>query len=198
MKPIIIISLLCLSAAGSYAQSNDNTTDRQAIKERATAIYERTNGNMGAVTQMHYNSTYSNVHALYPDAPANAVPATPSSPYVALQNPPCYKYKNSRGLEVMECPGARFLPDGNATEATVTNEPSGNLSVQKEGTYLGYYNNIHSLYPQAPANAVAAYPTGPYTELQNPPCYSYTNKRGLKVMECPGARFEPEHDYDNK
>ena len=202
MKTTILVSVLCLSAMGSYAQSqdnSDNTAEKQAIKERAISIYEQTNGNMGPGTRMHYKSTYSNIHAAYPDAPANAVPATPSAPYVALQDPPCYKYKTKRGLEVMECPGARFLPDGktnsigdNATEE----QTAGNISVNRERTYLGYYGSVHALYPEAPKNAVPAWPSAStdYEALQDPPCYKYINKRGLEVMECPGARFAPEHD----
>jgi hypothetical protein len=209
MKPIIIASLFCLSAVGSYAQSN-NTDERQAVHQRALKVYERTNGNMH---HSNWKTTNSDIQALYPEAPVNAVPATPSSPYVALQNPPCYKYVSRRGLKVMECPGARFLPEGESTDATARNlnrentprvnrensfdlrENNGNLDVQRQNTYMGYYNNLQSLYPEAPKNAVPAWPSSPHTEIMNPPCYSYTNKRGIKVMECPGARFEPEHDY---
>jgi len=202
MKKTLIISLLCFTAIGSYAQSNtndDNAAERQAIKERADAIYRETNGNMGPGTEMHYKSNYSDVHAAYPDAPANAVPAWPSSSsqYTALQDPPCYKYKDKKGVEVMECPGARFQPEGGAANETATtlDQSNGGFNVTRERSYTGNYPDLHAIYPQAPANAVPATPSGPYTELQDPPCYKYRNARGLEVMECPGAQFAPEHDY---
>lgn len=198
MKTSLIISLLCFSALSSYAQSNDNeATERKKIHERAVAIYCETNGNMGSDARMNFKSNYSIVHATYPDAPANAVPAKPSTPYVAVQDPPCYKYKNKNGREVMECPGAKFTPSHCENPEIAENviRENGNINVSKGNTYLGYYPDLHSLYPQAPANAVPAWPTYPYTQLQNPPCYKYINKRGLEVKECPGARFEPEHEY---
>ena len=43
-----------------------------------------------------------------------------------------------------------------------------------------------------PANAVMVYPRSAYTPLGDPacpPCYQYTTKRGLQVMECPYATF---------
>ena len=49
-----------------------------------------------------------------PDMPANATPAWPSSPYVATQAPecaPCYTYVSQHGVEIMECPYLRFLPE---------------------------------------------------------------------------------------
>ena len=93
MKTTILISLLCFSAMGSYAQSNPATDEKsvelQVTKDSALTIYQKTNGDMGPGTKMRYESNYSTVHAAYPDAPANAVPAKPSGDYVALQDPPC-------------------------------------------------------------------------------------------------------------
>jgi hypothetical protein len=198
MKTSLIISLLCLSAMGGYAQSvDDEATARQDIHNKALEIYCRTNGNMGPGTIMHYKTNYSNVHAAYPTAPANAVPAWPSGSYTALQEPPCYKYKNSEGKWVTTCPGASFAPPQCQTPEAALNqiEQNGNLNVKAEKSYTGNYPDLHSVYPQAPANAVPAWPSGEYTQLKDPPCYEYTNKRGLKVTECPGAQFEPEHKY---
>jgi len=192
MKTTLIISLLSLSAISSYAQSMDEeTTERQMIHERAMAIYRETNGNMGPETIMHYKTNYSNVHAAYPDAPANAVPATPSGSYVATEYPPCYKYKNDKGREIKECPGASFTNNGTGREINA----DGTIEYRNEKSYTGNYPDLHSVYPQAPANAVPARPSTPYTEMQDPPCYKYTNKRGLEVTECPGAQFAPEHRY---
>ncbi len=195
-----MISLLCCYFTAGYAQVNDvQSAERQQVRERAQAIYQQTHGNMGASARMNYKSSYSQVHAAYPDAPANAVPAYPSAgDYTALQDPPCYRYKNTRGHEVMECPGARFAPEQSATtesSVAVNDQSNGNWNVNQEKTFLGYYPDVRSLYPQAPANAVPAWPKSAYTELKNPPCYEYKNKRGLTVMECPGAQFEPEHVY---
>lgn len=195
MKTILITTLLCVSAAGFAQQYHgDDATKRQQIHDRAIAIYCETNGNMGSATHMRYKTNYSIVHAAYPDAPANAVPAKPSVTYTALQEPPCYKYTNSRGREIMECPGARFSPPQCNNTVTALNEIKANgNTIGSEGSYSGYYPGLHNLYPQAPANAVAAWPTTPYTAVHNPPCYKYINKRGLEVTECPGAYFEPEH-----
>ena len=188
--------MLCLSAMGSFAQSlEDEAAQRQAIHEKALEIYCRTNGNMGPEAKMHYKTNYSNVHAAYPEAPANAVPAYPSGPYTALQDPPCYKYTNSNGKVVTECPGARYgSPNcANPQAAMTTIQENGNMTFNSEKSFSGYYPRLHNIYPNAPANAQPAWPSTEYTPLQDPPCYKYINKRGLEVMECPGAQFEPEH-----
>jgi len=195
MKTTLIISLLCLSGLGAYAQSTDDeAAQRKQIQEQALTIYCETNGNMPGAT-MHYKTNYSNVHAAYPDAPLSAVPVWPSGNYTALQEPPCYKYKNSEGKWITECPGARFTPPQCTDPEAAMNEihANGSLNVNVESSFTGNYPDLRSVYPQAPANAVPAWPSSPYTELKNPPCYEYTNKRGLKVTECPGAQFEPEH-----
>jgi len=49
--------------------------------------------------------------------------------------------------------------------------------------------------PDMPANAKLVFPKAAYTPVQDPscpPCYEYTTKRGLKVMECPFLWFPPE------
>lgn len=182
--------MLCFAATGSYGQTADiEAAKREEIHNRAKAIYRATNGNMPG-TQMHYKTNYSNVHALYPDAPANAVPAYPGGSYVALQTIPCYKYKGGGGREIMACPGAQFT-DGSYTEIT----GGDNIELRTEKSFTGNYPTLHGIYPDAPANAVPAWPSSPYKELKNPPCYKYINKRGLEVTECPGAQFEPEHIY---
>ncbi len=196
MKTTILISLLSITAFGSYAQSQEmDAMKRLLVHEKAKEIYCETNGNMGAKTLMPYKTNYSIVHAAYPDAPANAVPARPSVPYFALQEPPCYKYTDKNGREIMECPGASFTPRRCDMTATAINENqvNGNIDVHGEKSYSGYYHSVQAVYPEAPANAVPAWPTAAYTELKDPPCYKYTNKRGVEVKECPGARFEPEH-----
>src|SRR4051812_27762177 len=105
MKTLLITSLFCLSAWGSYAQSaDDQSTERQQIHERALAVYCKTNGNMGANAAMHYKTDYSNVHAAFPDAPKNATPADPSGSHLAATNAPCYRFKNSNGRYVTKCP----------------------------------------------------------------------------------------------
>ena len=199
MKTSLIISVFCFSAWGCYVQLQDNeVAERQQIHDRALAVYCETNGNMGPDAIMHYKTNYSNVHAAYPNAPSNAVPAEPSVPYFALQEPACYTYKDKDGQEMMTCPGASFEPrhceNPEAAMNTLTEE-NGNIGAQGERSYTGYYPDLHTLYPDAPANAVPTWPSSPYTELKDPPCYMYKNKRGLMVTECPGAQFEPEHDY---
>jgi len=49
-------------------------------------------------------------------------------------------------------------------------------------------------YPGMPAGATAAWPKSEYVSKVNPqcaPCYTYTRKSGLAVMECPGLWFVP-------
>ena len=157
MKTAILVSMMCCSLMTGYAQTNNSTTsidqnndkatERQAIKERAEDIYQRTHGNMGKGTRMPFKTAYSRVHAAFPDAPANAVPAKPSGEYVALQDPPCYKYKNAKSHEVMECPGAQFGPENSPlTEPTVNVYENGNnLSVNRSRSYTGNYPDLHRL-----------------------------------------------------
>lgn len=196
MKKTLIVSLLCFTAWSGFAQSVDNNddADRQQIHNRALSIYCETNGNMPGAT-MHYKTNYSNVHAAYPAAPADAVPAWPRGEYTALQNPPCYMYKDASGAWMETCPGARFTPPtcDNPQSALTEIQTNNGLDVNSENSFTGNYPDLHTVYPQAPANAVPAWPSTPYKAVQNPPCYKYINQMGLEVTECPGAQFEPEH-----
>jgi hypothetical protein len=63
------------------------------------------------------------------------------------------------------------------------------------GTFSGHAQTACSKAPDMPANARPAWPTGSYTSYQVPgcaPCYTYVNKHGLKIMECPYLRFPSE------
>ena len=59
-------------------------------------------------------------------------------------------------------------------------------------------NSKHAVCMKAadmPANAKMVFPKTAYTPVQDPscpPCYEYTTKKGLKVMECPFLWFPPE------
>ena len=126
--------------------------------------------------------------------PAYAVPAWPKTPYIAKGDPecaPCYTYTTKHGLSVMECPGLWFLPE-NGT-ATQTAE---NLNVYTGNTYTGNYSKTCKRDPNMPVGAVPAWPTSPYVSTQAPecaPCYTYTSKHGIEIMECPFLYFLPEH-----
>jgi hypothetical protein len=195
MKKLMIISLLSLSALGSYAQSfnDDDAAKRRSVHEKALEVFCKTNGNMGLHTHMVYNTNYSKVHHAYPDAPMNAVPAWPSGNYTALQYPPCYTYKDSRGKSFTVCPGASFGPRQCGTAEAAQNQiEQNNIGAQSESSFTGNYPDLRNIYPEAPVNAVPAWPKSSYKELKNPPCYKYINKRGLEVTECPGAQFDAE------
>lgn len=171
MKKIIIISILALAALNTNAQSSD-----------AAAKCKKA-----------------------PNMPANAVPAWPKSAYTPAGDPscaPCYTYKTKRGLEVMECPFAYFPAEhSNSTyEAPVadvnTMSTVNTLEVQAQNTYTGNYPGCPKM-PNMPKNAKLVYPKSAYTPTGDPscaPCYEYTTKRGLEVMECPHLWFPPEHN----
>ena len=176
MKTPIIISLICLASMNSFAQYKYTTNDHPKLK-------------IGQV-----------------------IPLTPAfnEPYTVTSEPACFMYKRPSGMEVMECPGIIFAPEqqvdaylGNPARNSVSPE---NIDVNNERVYTGNYpsvnnpvvNNYSIRYTvknsKIPANAVPAYPTTPYVQLQDPPCYKYTTRKGLKIMECNGAIFPPEHN----
>jgi hypothetical protein len=166
MKTTLLISLLCIASIGSYAQDNSTqvNTDKPAVCKK------------------------------YAEMPKGAVLVWPKSAYVPVGDPscpPCYEYTSKHGLTVMECPGLWFLPD-NATTAQANTD----LDVQSVKAYTGNYQKVCRRDPDMPKNAVPAWPSGPYVSLQgNPecaPCYEYTSKHGIRVMECPFLYFPPE------
>ena len=171
MKTTLLISLISLASIGSYAQ------DQSAANNNATC-------------------------KRYPGMPAYAVPAWPKTPYIAKGDPecaPCYTYTTKHGLTVMECPGLWFLPEHRTATETAVNiwqQPNTNLNVQTENTYTGNYPITCKRDPNMPDNAVPAWPKSPYVSTQSPecaPCYTYTSKYGLEIMECPFLYFLPEH-----
>ncbi|MFI5196004.1 MAG: hypothetical protein ACHQD8_02850 [Chitinophagales bacterium] len=126
----------------------------------------------------------------YPGMPAYAAPAWPKTPYIAKGDPecaPCYTYTTKHGLAVMECPGLWFLPEGTTTQ---------NLNVTSENVYMGNYPKTCKRDPDMPKGAVPGWPKSPYVATQDPqcaPCYTYTSKHGLEIMECPFLYFLPEN-----
>lgn len=176
MKTTILISLLSIASLGCFAQSSNPYQCKRL-----------------------------------PDMPASAAPAWPSSPYISKVDPhcaPCYTYTRKSGIEVMECPGLWFPPEGANQEtidawqqANVVNEPaaaeqSANaVEVQGTSSYTGNYPKVCKKDPNMPKGAVMVYPKSAYTPTQDPkcaPCYEYTRKSGIRVMECPYALFPPE------
>ena len=171
MKKTLLISLLSIASIGAYAQSN-----------------------LGCKVD--------------PNMPANAVPAWPSSPYVSEQdNPecaPCYTYTSKHGVKIMECPFLQFIPQQAANNmAAVTPVPqTGALDVQNVNTYTGNYPKACRRDPDMPKGAVPAWPqVTPYVSLTAPgcaPCYTYTSKHGIAIMECPFLYFMPENTASTK
>ena len=102
----------------------------------------------------------------------------------------------------MECPFANFIYDKKATAATspVTvpssvADNSADVTFERQGSYTGEYPKACKLDANMPANAKPAWPKSNYISLVSPqcaPCYTYTNKRGLDIMECPGLIFIPD------
>jgi hypothetical protein len=135
----------------------------------------------------------TNKHSVCKPDP-NAVPAWPKSAYVPTGNPdcaPCYEYTRKSGIRTMECHHLWFAPEGSnttrETNSTTQNGTREQLNVQREGSYGGNYPAVCKRDPGTPANAKPAWPKSAYIPTGNPscaPCYEYTRKSGLKVMEC--------------
>jgi len=172
MKTSLLISLFCIASIGSYAQD----------------------------VQKDQSATNNAVCRKYPDMPKGAKPAWPkTTPYVsnvAPQCAPCYTYTRKSGLKVMECPGLWFLPEGAGKDNGNTVQTDG-MNVQAQNVYTGNYPKVCKRDPNMPANAVPVWPKGEYTPTQDPacaPCYEYTTKHGLGVMECPYLYFPAEEE----
>jgi hypothetical protein len=168
MKTALIISLVCLASLSGYAQLKQykyTTNDHPKLK-----VGQR-------------------------------IPLTPvfNQPFTVVSEPACYLYKRPSGLEVMECPGILFAEApslgivvngrNNYSDRTVTSD---NVNIRSERSYLGNYPRRSVIQVTIPANALPAYPSTPYIQLTDPPCYTYVNKNGLEIMECHGALFPPE------
>lgn len=174
MKQTILISLLTVATFGAFAQSSDKAT-----------------------------TLHNGVCRVARNMPADAKPVFPESAYTPLQDPscpPCYEYKSKYGYMVMECPFLRF-PPAQTNSTTVTplvteyNAQNGAVEVRTQNTYAGRYPKVCKTDPEMPANGKPVWPTTEYTALGNPecaPCYEYTRKSGLKVMECHNLMFPPE------
>lgn len=138
-----------------------------------------------------------------PGMPANAKLAWPKSDYTPLQDsacPPCYTYTSNFGTPIMECPFLTFAPEkkeGGVVAADATANPPAleEVRAKQQNAYSGYYPKVCKRDPHMPANAKPSWPESPYVSLVGPqcaPCYTYTNKHGLEIMECPGLIFLPE------
>lgn len=174
MKTTIIISLLSLATLGAYAQSN------QVCPKPA-------------------------------NMPKNAVMVYPKSAYTPVGDPscpPCYLYTRKSGLQVMECPYAWFKEGNDNNNQTVqttrySTQPTqattaqtytnGVISMESQRSYTGNYNYSQCAKDlRMPSGATPVYPKSAYVPTGNPdcpPCYEYTTKSGLKVMECPNLWF---------
>jgi len=184
MKTTVLISLLCLAAVSSNAQ---------------------------------YEFQYSTKDHPPLKADAKPIPVRPAfdGPYTVVTDTPCTMYKRHDGLYIVNCPGIYFPPEKEPVGVAVNPKPAsqqtdeetatGGIRVERENAYSGYLPdrqtfcradlNYCRVDPQMPANAVPAWPKNTsYIMLQDPPCYEYINKHGLKIMECHGLRFPPEHD----
>jgi hypothetical protein len=123
-----------------------------------------------------------------PNMPTRAIPAWPQEAYIPLEDKscaPCYEYRSKRGTMRMECPFIMPVAPGYTTNTTT-------VDVQGQNTYTGNYpvckEELHM-----PANAKAVFPSSEYTSLGTPgcaPCYEYTTRHGLTVMECPNAMLK--------
>ena len=81
--------------------------------DEGVAVYQPATGDITVQGEKSYSGYYPGKTALRrdPEMPANAVPAYPTSPYIPLYDPPCYRYIDKKGVSVMECHGLQFLPD---------------------------------------------------------------------------------------
>ncbi len=180
MKKTLLISLLSFAAVVSYAQDN---AGQAAFRGQP-------------------------VCRKYAEMPKGAVAVFPTciSRYIPVGDAkcaPCYEYTSKHGLTVMECPGLWFLPENGAVPVgqNVVNgdqqalQTPGVLNVQSENTYAGNYPKACKRDPNMPKGAVPTWPSSPYVSTQGDPacapCYEYTTKHGLTVMECPFLYFVP-------
>lgn len=131
--------------------------------------------------------------------PARSVRVWPRAAYIPLESPscpPCYEYTRRSGLKVMECPFL-LLPAGGSNPGvnTVQADAGGHPDVQAASYYAANYPTCKRA-PDMPANGKAVWPKSDYTAVGNPacpPCYEYTKRSGLKVMECPDLWLPPEN-----
>src|ERR1700748_16388 len=123
---------------------------------------------IGGFAQIQY--TLKEMPQLDDNGQPVTVTPTFNAPCKMVADEPCTMYKKN-GEVVLNCPTLRYEPQ--------------EICEQQEGQYSGYYP--YKLDPAMPANAVPAMPVStPYKLFKNPPCYEYTNKRGLVIMECHG------------
>ena len=178
MKKLLIISFLSFAALQAFAQTGNET-----VKVNTAGCMKD------------------------PDMPKNAVPAWPKSAYTPVGNPkcaPCYQYKNKHGLTIMECPFLVWPPaDGGSADnsplpasaaVTVPATTDDGVAVESQNTYTGNYPACKRPAGM-PANAKPVWPSSAYTPVGDPkcaPCYEYTKKNGLTIMECPDLVFPPE------
>ena len=150
-------------------------------------------GSVSSFAQHQY--TTKDVPPLVNNGPKVMVTPAFDGNYKVVTDEPCYMYKK-HGLVVLECPGIWFEPETKQTdEPTAMNvNTDGTITVQSSGSYTGNYPKTYNVNFSVPAHATPVYPTGEYTSLvPGAPCYQYTTKKGLVVMECPGAWFPPEN-----
>jgi hypothetical protein len=84
--------------------------EKEVVQSAARRNGWQTNGNMNVEYESNYTGRYPQNLKPDPEMPANAVPVWPESSATPTLNPPCYKYKTKKGLEVMECHGLLFPP----------------------------------------------------------------------------------------
>ena len=170
MKKTFLISLITIATCSAFAQTDITTATNPSCKPA-------------------------------PRMPANAVMVWPTTDYVHLGDPkcaPCYEYTGIHGLPVMECPNARFITkNDNVTKRDGSLELPSGYTTQASVLANNTASNLPCAKPmRMPANARLVWPDAPksdYTMVGNPecpPCYVYTTKKGLSVMECPGLRWK--------
>ena len=178
MKKITLISAMCLMSLSNYAQQIDKN---------------------------QYFNNEKDICLKDPNMPAGAKLTWPASEYVSAMDPscpPCYTYTSKYGTDIMECPFVTFFPKqesrvaaDNTVHPAEDNMVNG-MNVIAERSYTGEYPKSCKLDPHMPANAKPSWPESAYVSLVAPqcaPCYTYTNKNGLVIMECPGLIFLPEN-----
>jgi len=177
MKRTILISLLTLAAFSMNAQTTTTNYDGAVCKK-------------------------------FPHMPANATAVWPKGTYTPTQDPscpPCYEYTSKHGVLIMECPYLQFPAEHGAAngisyeaQAPVIRAQANtteNVAWQAQNSYTGNYP-VCKKDADMPRNAKPVWPKGTYTPLEDqacPPCYEYTSKHGIQIMECPFLRFPAEH-----
>ncbi len=163
MKKMMMIAMLCCTAATGFAQFQYTTKDNPPLKNNGERVY--------------VTPAFDDKYRVVSDSPCYmykrhgiVVLECPGVVFIPETGDNC------------EGPTGVALQDNGTFRIENTNVCTGGHSTE---TFKVNY--------EMPAGATPVYPASPHTPLvQGAPCYEYATKSGLVVMECPGLIFPAE------